>query len=192
MGASSDLASLIAALCNADHAGNAALAEIYRRGRALADPLVRGWMADQEFAGLIGPELRATVGVAVLSETSAKIFAAWGPACFADVPPDQDAIEFEISDAGAHLDVLTSTDPAASGAIARYLKKFGEGIQQVEYRVKNVDRATQILREKFGLACVYPETRPGADGTRINFFLVSSPAGVKVLIELYESPVSSH
>jgi hypothetical protein len=30
--------------------------------------------------------------------------------------------------------------------------------------------------------------RPGADGTRVNFFLVPSPDGGKVLIELYEGP----
>jgi len=49
-----------------------------------------------------------------------------------------------------------------------------------------VDRATQILRDKFGLAPVYPATRAGADGTRVNFFLVSAPGASKVLIELYE------
>jgi hypothetical protein len=30
--------------------------------------------------------------------------------------------------------------------------------------------------------------RPGADGTRVNFFLVSTPQGSKVLIELYAIP----
>jgi hypothetical protein len=33
---------------------------------------------------------------------------------------------------------------------------------------------------------IYPETRPGADGTRVNFFLVAAPDAAKVLIELYE------
>jgi len=36
-----------------------------------------------------------------------------------------------------------------SGAIARYLAKFGEGVQQVEFRCTNVDRATEILKDKF-------------------------------------------
>jgi hypothetical protein len=84
------------------------------------------------------------------------------------------------------MDILTSRDAAGSGAIAKYLQKFGEGIQQIEYRCANVDRATQILRDKFGIAPVFPATRTGADGTRINFFLVSAPSASKVLIELYE------
>jgi hypothetical protein len=50
----------------------------------------------------------------------------------------------------------------------------------------NVDRATAVLKEKFGVKAVYPETRPGADGTRVNFYLVGLPEGGKVLIELYE------
>jgi hypothetical protein len=59
-------------------------------------------------------------------------------------------------------------------------------VQQVEYRCSNVDRATEILKEKLRAGGIYPATRPGADGTRVNFFLVPSPDGGKVLIELYE------
>jgi hypothetical protein len=187
MADSRSLAELIRALSKAEEAGKSALVEIYRRGRALADPIVRTWASDPEFAALLGPELRSTVGLAVTNGTSSRIFTAWGLTGFADVPPDQDVLEFEIGVPGAHLDILTSTNPAGSGAIACYLAKFGEGIQQVEYRVADVDRATQILREKFRQAPVYPATRPGADGTRINFFLASSPDGPKILIELYQA-----
>ena len=49
------------------------------------------------------------------------------------------------------LDILTTRDPNGQGAIARYLSKFGEGIQQVEYRCRNVDAATRILKKKFGV-----------------------------------------
>jgi hypothetical protein len=187
---SRDLAVLIRALSNAGPARDAALLEIYRRGQALADPIVRAWATDTEFAALLGPEPHVTVGLAVPNETFLSIFAAWRPAGYAHVPPDQDAREFEIGVLGAYLDILTSRDPAGSGAIARYLARFGQGIQQVEYRVADVDRATQILREKFRQPSVYPETRPGADGTRINFFLASSPGASKVLIELYEAAPS--
>jgi hypothetical protein len=50
-----------------------------------------------------------------------------------------------------------------------------------------VDRATDILRARFKLDPVYPATRPGADGTRINFFLAAPLQGKKVLIELVEA-----
>ena len=99
------------------------------------------------------------------------------PAPRADVPPDQDAEEFELHfPDGISLDVLTTREPGGSGAIARYLSKFGEGIQQVEYRCSDVDCATSLLQLEFGVAPVYPHPRPGADGTRINFFLVAAPS----------------
>jgi hypothetical protein len=82
---------------------------------------------------------------------------------------------------------LTTREPDGPGAIARYLQKFGEGIQQIEIYVRDVDRATEILRTRFALSPLYPATRAGADGTRVNFFLATAPDGKKVLIELVES-----
>jgi hypothetical protein len=130
-----------------------------------------------------------TVGFAVARETFSPIRVANGTPRLAEVPADQDAEEFELHFAkDVSLDILTTREPGGNGAIARYLAKFGEGIQQVEFRCSNVDRATAIIKEKFRVAPIYPETRPGADGTRINFFLMASPDGGKVLIELYEAP----
>jgi hypothetical protein len=162
--------------------------EIYRTGRALADHAVYPWWADQEFSELLdGSNAFVTVGLAVTRDRFAQIREAWGLPRLADVPPDQDAQEYELHvPGGLSLDVLTSKDPAGQGAIAKYLKKIGEGVQQIEFRCKNVDRATKILQDKFAIQPVYPATRPGADGTRINFFLVSAPGASKALIELYE------
>jgi hypothetical protein len=82
--------------------------------------------------------------------------------------------------------VLTTHTPGGAGAIARYLGKFGEGIQQVEFDVHDVDKASSILQERFGLERIYPVTRAGANGTRVNFFLVTGSDGRKTLIELVE------
>jgi hypothetical protein len=146
------------------------------------------WLEDEEFNGLVGgAERNTTVGVAVGRETFARIRAANGMPRLAEVPSEQDAEEFELHfDGGNSLDILTSRAPGGGGAIAKYLAKFGEGIQQVEFRCLNVDRASKILKDKFGVVAVYPETRAGADGTRVNFFLVPVADGGKVLIELYE------
>jgi hypothetical protein len=56
----------------------------------------------------------------------------------------------------------------------------------VEIDVTDVDRATEILRTRFQIEPIYPTTRPGANGTRVNFFLVTSWNGTKVLAELVE------
>ena len=136
---------------------------------------------------------RITTGIAVMPETFEKIRAANGSPPLADAPSDQDVVEFELHFTGQarpaiYLDVLTTKEPDGDGAIARYLKKFGEGIQQLEIDVTDVDRATQILRTRFQLEPIYPTTRPGANGTRVNFFLVNTWNNQKVLVELVEHP----
>jgi TerC family integral membrane protein len=136
---------------------------------------------------------RLTVGIAVLPKTFDKIRTANGSPPLADAPSDQDVLEFELvlTEGGmsyVHLDILTTSAPGGNGAIARFLEKFGEGIQQVEIDVTDVDRATEILRTRFKIEPIYPATRTGADGTRVNFFLVSARNGEKVLVELVEHP----
>jgi hypothetical protein len=189
---SSPLAQAIADLSSADESKRlAAAGEIYRLGRATAGSAISDWWADSELSRLLlAPHPAVTVGLAVERDTFGRIRIAHGTPRLADVPPDQDAEEFELHlRDGVSLDILTTREPGGSGAIARYLGKFGEGIQQVEYRCANVDRARQILKEKLGVAPVYAATRAGADGTRVNFFLVASPDGGKVLVELYEEQV---
>ena len=187
---SSPLAPFIADLSSLDASKRlAAAAEIYRLGRATAGSAIAEWWAESELSALlVAPNPAITVGLAVQRDTFGRIRIANGTPRLAAVPPDQDAEEFELHfTEGISLDILTTREPGGSGAIAKFLAKFGEGIQQVEYRCTNVDRATQILKDKFRASPVYPETRAGADGARVNFFLVASPDGGKVLIELYEA-----
>jgi hypothetical protein len=166
----------------------AAATEIHHVGRATADHAVYPWWSDAELSRLLGGASPfVTVGLAVTPARFAKIREASGLPRLAEVPPDQDAMEFELHfPGGMAMDILTSKNPAGSGAIAKFLRNLGEGIQQIEFRCKDVTRAMHILQEKFGIAAIYPEARSGADGTRVNFFLVSAPGAPKVLIELYE------
>lgn len=182
----SELGGAIAKLASDDAAvRKLAAAQLYMQGCALGDSATRGWREDADIAALLaGPP---TVGLAVQPQTFANIRKANGAPRLADVPPDQDAKEFELHLGNAKLDILTTRAPGAGGAIAKFLGKFGEGIQQVEYFVRDVDRATEILRARFGVELIYPRTRPGADGSRVNFFLAATPADKKVLIELVEA-----
>jgi hypothetical protein len=164
-------------------------AVIFNQGLALAGPAVSSWVCNREFSSLLCDQPLTTVGLAVFPDTFARIEQANGKPRLATVPDDIDAKEFELHfPPEIRLDILTTRDPEGEGAIARYLKRFGEGIQQVEFRCLDVDRAAAILRENFGVTPIYPEARPGADGTRVNFFLAPTSAGGKVLIELYEIP----
>ena len=163
---------------------NLAARWFYRRGCQLAERATQSWREDQTFAALL--EGLPTVGIAVFPQTFDRIRQANGAPRLADVPPDQDAKEFELHCKDSQLDILTTRDPGGSGAIAKFLDKFGEGIQQVEYFVRDVDRATEILRTRLHIQPIYPLTRAGADGTRVNFFLAADPQGQKVLIELVQ------
>jgi hypothetical protein len=164
-----------------------AAAAIYRLGRERALNAAGPWFQNSAFAALCGPTPSVTVGLAVRQDTFALIRAANDFPHLADVPPEQDATEFELHFAeGIALDILTTRDPDANGAIAKFLAKQGEGIQQVEFRCSDVNRAAAILRDHFGQASIYPEKRPGANHTQVNFFLAPSPDNSKVLIELYE------
>lgn len=189
---SADLAALIGGLSSPELANRErAAGELFRWGRELARAAVAPWLSDPGFtANLVldvsqFPEI--TVGLAVTLQTFERIRAANGSPRLADVPPDQDAKEFELHFAqGVRLDILTTREPGGTGAITRYLQKFGEGIQQVELLARNVDAATEILGSRFGVQPIYPATRSGADGTRINFFLAPLPEKGKILIELVE------
>ncbi len=170
-----------------DGARAAAARQIYAAGRSRAEQAIQRWRKHDEFAPLLGKNPEITVGLAVRPETFAQIRQAHGWPRLAEVPPEQDASEFTLLfEGGVTLDVLTSRHPEGSGAIAKFLLKFGEGLQQVEFRCSDVNRATAILRDQMAVVPVYREARPGADGTRVNFFLADSADGEKVLIELYE------
>jgi hypothetical protein len=177
----------------------AAATHVHLAGAALFFSASREWFKDVEFRELVRPFSMAaageptpedtsfSTGIAVQPANFERIRAANGSPPLAEVPPDQDAMEFELrSSEHEEFDILTTRDPSGPGAIARYLRKFGEGIQQIEVNVTSVNRATEILRTRFGLTPVYPETHAGAKGARVNFFLVPVVEGKRVLIELVE------
>lgn len=198
----SGTAESISLLASADpEARCKAALELYRAGRNAGDSAINAWLTgDAELADLLMEQVldlaelalkprlrRVVVGIAVRPKNFQKIREVNGSPRLAEIPPDQDAMEFELHCKGAQLDILTTRDPRGSGAMAKFLEKFGEGIQQVEYFVRDVDRATQILRERFGEQPIYPQTHAGADGTRVNFFLSATPEGHKILIEFVQT-----
>jgi tellurite resistance protein TerC len=192
----------IGRLANPDAAKRAQVAsDLFNSGRTRLLSWFSEWKGDPDFRALVvhdeyatsgGPPIqnaRVTVGIAVLPATFDAIRAACGSPPLADAPADHEVLEFELVFSGhVRLDILTTNNPGGGGAIARFLEKFGEGIQQIEIDVTDVDRATEILRERFKVDPIYPATRPGANGTRVNFFLVTTWNEKKVLVELVEQP----
>jgi hypothetical protein len=188
----SDLNPLIEELSNATATkrGSAA-AEIFRRGFRLAHVAIASWIREPQLASCLrlneAGEPKITVGIAVERATFSRIRAANGSPRLANVPDDQDADEFELDfSGGARLDILTTKYEHAGGSIDKFLQKFGQGIQQIELETRDVNQATEVLRARFGISPIYMETRAGANGNRVNFFLVTA-GGKRVLIELVET-----
>jgi methylmalonyl-CoA/ethylmalonyl-CoA epimerase len=84
-------------------------------------------------------------------------------------------------DAGAAIQLLAPL--REDSAIAKFLDRSGPGVQQVAYRVENVDEASTMLRER-GLRLLYDAPRRGTAGSRINFVHPKDAGGV--LVELVE------
>ncbi|MCA0436924.1 MAG: methylmalonyl-CoA epimerase [Austwickia sp.] len=75
-----------------------------------------------------------------------------------------------------------------TSTIAKFLAKSGPGIQQMAYRVADIDAACATLRER-GLRLLYDVPKRGTAGSRINFIHPKDAGGI--LVELVE-PGTGH
>lgn len=82
---------------------------------------------------------------------------------------------------GGCVQLLAPLD--ADSTIAKFLDRHGPGIQQVAYRVADIDAACAALRER-GIRVLYDTPRRGTAGSRINFVHPRDTGGV--LVELVE------
>jgi methylmalonyl-CoA/ethylmalonyl-CoA epimerase len=86
----------------------------------------------------------------------------------------------------ACVQLLAPTGPESP--IARFLARSGPGVQQVAYRVDDVEAAAATLRAR-GLRLLYDTARRGTAGSRVNFVHPKDAGGVLVeLVEPARSP----
>jgi methylmalonyl-CoA/ethylmalonyl-CoA epimerase len=73
----------------------------------------------------------------------------------------------------------------SESTIAKWIERNGGkgGVQQVAYRVADLDKVSEALRER-GVRLLYPEPRRGTAGSRINFAHPKDTGGI--LLELVE------
>ena len=81
----------------------------------------------------------------------------------------------------SELELLESTSP--DGPIARFIEKKGEGIQHIAFRVDNLEKVVEKLKEE-GVRLIDEKPRYGAGGAKIAFLHPKSTNGI--LIELSE------
>ncbi len=126
------------------------------------------------------------VGIAVadLDAAVALYEKAFGMRCVhTEVNEEQGVREamLEVGDSGSYVQLLEPLSPDTT--IGRFLDRNGPGIQQMAYRVDDLDEVSQQMRAA-GLRLLYDAPRTGTAGSRVNFVHPKSAGGV--LVELVE------
>jgi methylmalonyl-CoA/ethylmalonyl-CoA epimerase len=145
-------------------------------------------MPDDAHTGL-PPELFSTidhVGIAVpdLDEALAFYAATFGVhSVHEETNPDQGVREamLAVGDGTTRIQLLAPLTPDST--IAKFIGRSGPGLQQLAFRVADVEAVSATLRER-GLRLLYDEPRRGTAGSRVNFVHPKDAGGV--LVELVE------
>jgi methylmalonyl-CoA/ethylmalonyl-CoA epimerase len=86
---------------------------------------------------------------------------------------------------GSCIQLLAPIDE--SSTIAKFLDRSGPGLQQLAYRVTDVEQVSAVLRER-GLRLLYDAPKRGTADSRINFIHPKDAGGVLVeLVEPFET-----
>ena len=91
-----------------------------------------------------------------------------------------------VGDGGTRIQLLAPLTPEST--IAKFIGRSGPGLQQLAFRVADVEAVSATLRER-GLRLLYDAPRRGTAGSRVNFVHPKDAGGV--LVELVE-PAAAH
>jgi len=86
-----------------------------------------------------------------------------------------------VGDSGSCIQLLAPLSDEST--IAKFLARNGQGIQQLAYRVADIDAVSATLRER-GVRLLYEAPKNGTAGSRVNFVHPKDAGGV--LVELVE------
>jgi methylmalonyl-CoA/ethylmalonyl-CoA epimerase len=90
-----------------------------------------------------------------------------------------------VGSSGSCVQLLAPLSPEST--IAKFLDRSGPGVQQVAYRVADVDAVSRTLRER-GLRLLFEAPRRGTSNSRVNFIHPKDAGGI--LVELVEPATS--
>ena len=86
-----------------------------------------------------------------------------------------------VGDSGSCIQLLAPLNE--SSTIAKFLDRSGPGLQQLAYRVTDLEAVSAVLRER-GVRLLYDAPRHGTAGSLVNFVHPKDAGGV--LVELVE------
>jgi methylmalonyl-CoA/ethylmalonyl-CoA epimerase len=81
----------------------------------------------------------------------------------------------------SHIQLLAPLNEDST--IAKFLERSGPGVQQMAYRVTDIEAVSAVLRER-GVRLLYDAPRRGTSDSRVNFVHPKDAGGV--LVELVE------
>ncbi|MHB8186806.1 MAG: methylmalonyl-CoA epimerase [Dermatophilaceae bacterium] len=90
-----------------------------------------------------------------------------------------------VGSSGSCVQLLAPLSPEST--IAKFLDRSGPGVQQVAYRVADLDAVSQTLRAR-GMRLLYDGARRGTSNSRVNFIHPKDAGGI--LVELVEPAAS--
>lgn len=129
------------------------------------------------------------VGVAVPDLDAAIAFhttVLGGTVAHREINTDQGVEEAMISyGSGAQIQLLAPLGPEST--IAKFIDRSGPGLQQLAYRVTDIEAVSARLRAA-GLRLLFPAPKRGTANSRINFVHPKDAGGV--LVELVEPAVT--
>lgn len=92
-----------------------------------------------------------------------------------------------VGDSGSCIQLLAPLSPEST--IAKFLDRNGPGIQQMAYRVEDIDEVCATLRDR-GVRLLYEVPKNGTAGSRVNFIHPKDAGGV--LVELVQPGDGHH
>jgi methylmalonyl-CoA/ethylmalonyl-CoA epimerase len=92
-----------------------------------------------------------------------------------------------VGGSGSYIQLLAPLTPEST--IAKFLDRSGPGVQQVAYRVEDVEAVSQVLRDR-GLRLLYDEPRRGTSNSQVNFIHPKDAGGI--LVELVQPAHETH
>jgi methylmalonyl-CoA/ethylmalonyl-CoA epimerase len=145
-------------------------------------------------AGLPG-ELFTTidhVGIAVpdLDEAIAFYAQAFGVQSVHEETNEEQGVReamLAVGDGDTRIQLLAPLTPEST--IAKFIGRSGPGLQQLAFRVEDVEAVSATLRER-GLRLLYDAPKRGTSGSRVNFVHPKDAGGV--LVELVQPADTGH
>ncbi|MBP9919312.1 MAG: methylmalonyl-CoA epimerase [Dermatophilaceae bacterium] len=126
------------------------------------------------------------VGIAVADLDAAVAFYrdTYGMTCLHEEVNEEQGVReamMAVGDSGSCIQLLAPRH--ADTTIGRFLAKSGPGIQQMAYRVADIDAVCATLRER-GVRLLYDTPKRGTSNSRVNFIHPKDAGGV--LVEIVE------